>query len=90
MTLKSLASSFVQRAKTFLSDIFVGSSSASFFAPFLSGYYAYLGIAITIMTGNPIVFVTFALPAVIGLVFVFVDAYNLTKQELAHEFCTNK
>jgi hypothetical protein len=88
MTLKASARSFLERAKTFLTDIFSKSDTASFWMPFLSGYYAYMGIAMTILTGSPVLFVTLALPAIVGIVCIIVEACTKPKWELQDADCS--
>ena len=80
MKTKALAKNFLERARKFLIELFSNSSSSSFFLPFLSGYYVYVGIALTIATNNALVFVVLALPAILGLVTILIDSCWLAAQ----------
>jgi hypothetical protein len=73
MSVKDLAKSFLVRAKDFLIELFSHSSGSGFTAAFLSSYYLYLGIALTVITGNFVVFATIALPALLGFICIVVE-----------------
>ena len=55
-------------------EFFSHTSTTSFMSVFVGSYYAYLGIAVSIMTGTPAVFVVWALPAIALLVMTLMEA----------------
>jgi hypothetical protein len=74
MSLKESAKSFLVRAKNFLVELFKDSTGSSFTAAFLSIYFMYFGVALTVITGNAVVFATIALPAIVGFACLIVEA----------------
>ena len=69
---RNLAERIFNRTKDIVSD----STGSSLCGTFLSGYYTYLGIMATIITGNPVVFMVWAFPAVASLIIILTESYT--------------